>query len=135
MKFTCSSWHICVLRVSLAMALCLSHLIQISINADERKEPMNSNGWRFDESKPRTHHCVNRDTFMNIILLNVATITVYFIRPIRDLVLCERFAVFIPLYFYVAKKRHRRFLFSVVVRVYLFLFIFFSDQFSAVTSE
>lgn len=84
--------------------LCSVYRIQsnVSTYADERKELINHNGTN-DESKPRTP--LKDKHYRNITECTIVTITVHFIRPIRDLALCERLAFLFRHIFYSVKKR------------------------------
>lgn len=59
------------------------------------------------------HHCVPH--YQNITLNVITVLTIYFIRPIRDLGLCERLAFLFHHYFREVQKR--RTVFCVFVRV------------------
>lgn len=56
---------------------------------------MNRNGLRRMTKADHAYHH-DEKKIINGLSPNVVTITVYFIRPIRDLALCERFRIFVP---------------------------------------
>lgn len=70
---------------------CMDHLaiafnpIKVQNGGKKQWSEMETN----DESRPRIHHQTQREIIMEYHRI-VGTITVHFIRPIRDLVLCER---------------------------------------------